>query len=91
VGELARRIVAAPGPVDPVIARRVVACVLDWQGRLGEVLAADQLFDAPTRRVASQSLAQAAFLVVDLETTGERDRPRPSGTTRSRDPSRRSR
>ena len=44
--------------------------MLEWQGALGDVLTAEQLRDPHARRVAAETLAQASFLVVDLETTG---------------------
>ena len=71
VGELARRLFALAAPVEPGLARRLLAAALGCAGReLAETLSPRQLRPLPEQAVAGLHLARAEFAVVDLETTG---------------------
>lgn len=71
VGELARELLAVEAPIDPAVARRVVAAAL---GRPAESLPdrLDARHVRPPEEIAVTDvpLERAAFVVVDLETTG---------------------
>ena len=71
VDALARKILALDAPVDPIIARRVVAAALGCaEQSLPEHLAARHVRPAEEIAVTDVTLEQACFVVVDLETTG---------------------
>lgn len=69
--ELAERLLCLAGPLDPGLARRIVAALLGQPpSALPERLAAHQLRPAHEAAVAARPLRRATFAVVDLETTG---------------------
>jgi len=71
VDALARKILALDAPIDPIIARRVVAAALGCaEQSLPEHLAARHVRPAEELGVTDVTLEQACFVVVDLETTG---------------------
>jgi len=72
VAEVARRLLASRTPVAAELARRVVATALGHPrpGSLPALLEARHLRPVVEARVAGVSLRDAAFAVVDLETTG---------------------
>ncbi len=77
VHELARRLLALEGPIEPALARRLVGAALGQAAEsLPERLEPHHLRTPEESRVAQIPLAEAEFAVVDLETTGlsaERD------------------
>lgn len=71
VVELAERLLALRAPVDPRLARRLVAVALERPvDSLPDPLTTSQLRSGHEAGVADQPLAEATFAVVDLETTG---------------------
>ena len=69
--ELAARLFALPGAPSAALARRLVAAALECSPRdLPERVERDLLWGPDERQVASVPLEDAAFIVVDLETTG---------------------
>ena len=71
VEQLAREILALQAPVERSVARRVVATALGLtETSLHDELAARHLRPAEEIAVSDRRLAQADFVVVDLETTG---------------------
>jgi len=71
VVELAQRLLALDAPVDPPLARRLVAAALDRPAAtLPERIPVAELRPSDEIRVAELPLSRAAFAVVDLETTG---------------------
>lgn len=71
LAELAARLVAAPRPLDPGIARRIVAVALGRpEPSLPDPLPADALRPPAAAEADPTPLERAAFAVVDLETTG---------------------
>jgi len=71
VEQLAREILALQGPVDPSVARRVVATALGLaEEALPDEIAARHVRPAEEVAVCDRALAAADFVVVDLETTG---------------------
>ena len=71
VGDLARRLLALRDAVEPALARRLVATALGRSAAsLPDPLDAHHLRTAEDAAVSAIPLAEAAFTVVDLETTG---------------------
>jgi DNA polymerase-3 subunit epsilon len=71
LGELAHRLLALRPPVDPSVARRLVATVLGRSAAsLPGRIPAPHLRPPEEAAVADADLARAEFVVVDLETTG---------------------
>jgi len=71
VDELARELLAVEAPIDPLVARRVVAAALGRRAEsLPERLAARHVRPPEEVAVTDVPLERAAFAVVDLETTG---------------------
>jgi DNA polymerase III epsilon subunit family exonuclease len=71
VEQLAREILALQGPVDPSVARRVVATALGLaEEALPDEIAARHVRPAEEVAVCDRPLDAADFVVVDLETTG---------------------
>jgi len=69
--ELAQCLLAVEAPIDPALARRVVALALDRSpGSLPERVDARDLRPDAERELAEQPVKSADFIVVDLETTG---------------------
>jgi DNA polymerase III epsilon subunit family exonuclease len=69
--EVARQLLAADRPVEASLAREVVAAVLGHEARaLPDTLDGRHLRPAAETRVAEIALAEADFIIVDLETTG---------------------
>ena len=71
--EFAQRLLAVEAPIDPALARRVVALALDRSpGSLPERIGPRDLRPDTERELAEQPIEAADFVVVDLETTGFR-------------------
>lgn len=71
VAELAQRLLALEAPPERDVARRIAAAALGRpEGSLPERFEAAQLWPADEAAVAGERLDAAAFVVVDLETTG---------------------
>jgi DNA polymerase III epsilon subunit family exonuclease len=71
VTELARDLLALDAPIDPALARRIVATVLGWsEASLPDRIQARHVRPAEEAAVADVRLSEAEFVVVDLETTG---------------------
>ena len=71
LADLAREILAVEAEIDPRLARRVVAAALGRPpGTLPDQIDARHVRPAPECAVGDAPLAQAHFVVVDLETTG---------------------
>ena len=69
--ELAQQLLAVETEIDPTLARRIVGLALDRAPQsLPDRLSACDLRPGAEFDVAGQRLAAAAFVVVDLETTG---------------------
>ncbi len=69
--ELAQQLLAVETEIDPALARRIVGLALDRAPQsLPDRLSAGDLRPGAEFDVADQRLARAAFVVVDLETTG---------------------
>jgi DNA polymerase-3 subunit epsilon len=69
--ELARRLLALAGPVEPGLARRLLAAALGRaEAELPETLRPRDLRPCGEREIARLHVARAEFAVVDLETTG---------------------